>query len=102
MTIKNLFRKLFSEDATPPVEREVRKRFSWRLILLTLSHLPLVLLLIYFLYCYVQMRFFTVEYLQKRYFDVERRLRLLEQKLNVDNHSKGTNTNFKDSRVMDR
>lgn len=102
MNVKRTIMKFFTTDTDSPIEREVRKRFSWRLILLTLSHLPLVLLLIYFLYCYVQMRFFTVEYLQKRYFDVERRLRLLEQKLNVDNHSKGTNTNLKDSRVMDR
>lgn len=84
------------------VEHEVRKRLTWRMILLTLSHLPLVLLLIYFLYCYVQMRFFTVEYLQKRYFDVERRLRALEQKLNVDNHSKVTNSYHSASYGLDK
>ena len=84
------------------VEHEVRKRLTWRMILLTLSHLPLVLLLIYFLYCYVQMRFFTAEYLQKRYFDVERRLRALEQKLNVDNHSKVTNSCHSASYGLDK
>ena len=84
MNVKNAFLKLFFVDANSPIEREVRKRFSWRLIMLTLSPLPLVLLLIYVLYCYVQMRFFTLEYLQSRYVDVESRLHALEQRMDEE------------------
>ena len=67
------------------VEHEVKKRLTWRIILLSTSPVPFVLLLIYFLYCYVQMRCINVDYLENRHIDIERRLRVLEQKLNVDN-----------------
>lgn len=63
------------------VEHEVRKRLTWRMILLAMSPVPFVLLLIYFLYCYVQMRCLNVDYLENRHLDMERRIRVLEQQV---------------------
>ena len=66
------------------VEHEVRKRLTWRMILLAMSPVPFVLLLIYFLYCYVQMRCLNVDYLENRHLDMERRIRVLERQLKSD------------------
>ena len=66
------------------VEHEVRKRLTWRMILLAMSPVPFVLLLIYFLYCYVQMRCLNVDYLENRHLDMERRIRVLEQQVKSD------------------
>ena len=66
------------------VEHEVRKRLTWRMILLAMSPVPFVLLLIYFLYCYVQMRCLNVDYLENRHLDMERRIRVLERQLKPD------------------
>ena len=66
------------------VEHEVRKRLTWRMILLAMSPVPFVLLLIYFLYCYVQMRCLNMDYLENRHLDMERRIRVLERQLKSD------------------
>lgn len=66
------------------VEHEVRKRLTWRMILLAMSPVPFVLLLIYFLYCYVQMRCLNMDYLENRHLDMERRIRVLERQLKPD------------------
>lgn len=84
------------------VEHEVRKRLTWRMIIIAISPLPLMLLLICFLYYYIQLQCLPVDDLLVQYVDVERRLRVLEQKLNVDNHSKVTNNHNMASCGMDK
>ena len=90
MNIKKIVRKVFVGDESSPVECEVRRRLTWRLILLSVSPLPLVFLLMYFLYCYVNMKYFTVELLQERSYKLERRICVLEQQLKSDQIPKPT------------
>ena len=42
--------KLISNDVPSLVEREVRARMTWRVVLITISPLPFLLLIIYILY----------------------------------------------------
>ena len=48
--IREKLKRLFSNAECSPFEREVRRRLTWRVILLAISPLPLLLLLIHFLY----------------------------------------------------
>ena len=54
VTLKNLFQKLFIADATSPVEREVRRRLTWRLLMIALVPIPFAFLLGFLLCHYVE------------------------------------------------
>ncbi len=73
MTIK------LPEDSA--VEREVRRRLTWRVILLAASPLPLLLFLIYVLYCFMQMNRASIDDLRQRNVELLRRLYDLEQRI---------------------
>ena len=48
------FQKLFIADATSPVEREVRRRLTWRLLMIALVPIPFAFLLGFLLCHYVE------------------------------------------------
>ena len=89
MNIVRFVRKVFVGTENSLVECEVRRRLTWRMVLLSVLPLPLVFLLMYFLYCYVNMKYFTVELLQERSYKLERRIRTLEQRLRIDPRERG-------------
>ena len=63
MRIKNLIGKLFSNGNCSPVEQEIRRRVTWRIILLSLFPLPFVLSLILSLYCLIHLNTESIDVL---------------------------------------
>lgn len=82
----------FSFDRQSPVEREVRRRLTWRVIMLSVSPLPLLLMLIYFIYLLAMSNHESICDLYDRNVEFARKLKGLEEKvqqiqerLNYDN-----------------
>lgn len=55
MGVESLIKKLFSGKECSPIEREVRRRLTWRIIWLSLSPLPFLFLLIISLYYFIRL-----------------------------------------------
>ena len=90
--ISEKLKRLFSKAECSPFEREVRRRLTWRVILLAMSPLPLLLLLIHFLYLRVMFNSDSIIDLHDRNVNTARRIKCLEEKvqqiqekLNCDN-----------------
>lgn len=85
-------KNFFSYDRRSPVEREVRRRLTWRVILLAISPLPFLLLLIHFIYYLAMSNHESISDLYERDVKFARRIKCLEEKvqqiqekLNCDN-----------------
>ena len=48
--LKKILKYFFSCDRQSPVEREISRRLTWRVIMLSVAPLPFLLVLIYFIY----------------------------------------------------
>ena len=73
--------KLISNDVPSLVEREVRARMTWRVILITISPLPFLLLIIYILYRIALFNSESIIELHGRNVETARRLKCLEEKV---------------------
>ena len=69
-------------------EREVRHRLTWRVILLSVSPLPLLLLLLYFLYYHVKINRESINELRQRNIEILNQLHSLEIRLNEQQKNK--------------
>ena len=80
MIIEKL-KRLFSNAECSPFEREVRRRLTWRVILLAISPLPFLLLLIHFLYLRVMFNSESIIDLHDRNVNAATRIKCLEEKM---------------------
>ena len=71
----------FSFDRQSPVEREVRRRLTWRVIMLAVSPLPFLLVLIYFIYFLAMSNHESIVDLYECDVKFARRLKCLEEKM---------------------
>ena len=79
--ISEKLKRLFSKAECSPFEREVRRRLTWRVILLAMSPLPLLLLLIHFLYLRVMFNSDSIIDLHDQNVNTARRIKCLEEKV---------------------
>jgi hypothetical protein len=79
--IREKLKRLFSNAECSPFEREVRRRLTWRVILLAISPLPLLLLLIHFLYLRVMFNSESIIDLHDRNVNAATRIKCLEEKM---------------------
>ena len=77
-----LIKNLFSLGNDLPIEREVRRRLTWRMVLLSLAPVPCVLLLMNFLYCLICLNTQTIEILLKKNSDMAMKIDRLERLIN--------------------
>ena len=78
-------RMLLRKGGHPSVEDEVRRRLTWRMRLLAFSPVPLLLVLLLFLYCFMQSNRASIRSLQRQNRTLGERLRLVERRLAGDN-----------------
>ena len=71
-----------TDDRDTIYEREVRRRLTWRVILMSVSPFPLLLLLLYFLYCHVKINRESINELRQRNIEILNQLHALEIQLN--------------------
>jgi hypothetical protein len=71
--------KLIPNNSPSQVEREVRARMTWRIILIAASPLPLLLLMIYILYRIAVFNSESIIELHGRNVEMARRLKCLEE-----------------------
>ena len=71
-----------TDDRDTIYEREVRRRLTWRVILLSVSPLPLLFLLLYFLYCHVKINHESINELRQRNIEILNQLHAMEIRLN--------------------
>ena len=79
-----------------PVEAEVRRRLTWRVMICAAMPVPLLLLILFFLYCCMQIEQgseiervrASVRSLQRQNKVLGERLRLIEQRLEMDRDAK--------------
>lgn len=74
-----LIKKLFSRGNDSPIEREVRHRLTWRVVLIALAPVPCVLLLMDSLYCLICLNTQTIEMLLKKNADMAMKIDRLER-----------------------
>ena len=79
--IREKLKRLFSNAECSPFEREVRRRLTWRVILLAISPLSLLLLLIHFLYLRVMFNSESIIDLHDRNVNAATRIKCLEEKM---------------------
>lgn len=79
--LRGKIKHFFSCDRESPVEREVRRRLTWRVIMLSLSPVPLLLLLIYFIYLLAISNHESISDLHKRNMNLARRIKCLEEEI---------------------
>ena len=79
--IREKLEKLLSNAECSPFEREVRRRLTWRVILLAISPLPFLLLLIHFLYLRVMFNSESIIDLRDRNVNTAIRIKCLEEKM---------------------
>ncbi len=79
--LKEKIKYFFSYDRESPIEREVRHRLTWRVIMLSLSPMPLLLLLIYFIYCLAISNHESIVDIYERNVKFARRLKSLEEEI---------------------
>lgn len=79
--LKEKIKYFFSYDKESPIEREVRRRLTWRVIMLSLSPVPLLLLLIYFIYCLAISNHESIVDIYERNVKFARRLKSLEEEI---------------------
>lgn len=77
-------RMLLRKGGHPSVEDEVRRRLTWRMRLLAFSPVPLLLVLLLFLYCFMQSNRASIRSLQRQNRTLGERLRLVERRLAGD------------------
>ena len=67
-----------------PVEAEVRRRLTWRIMMCAALPVPLLLLLLFFLYCCMQIeQGFEVERVRASVRSLQRQNRVLDERLRV-------------------
>ena len=79
-----------------PVEAEVRRRLTWRVMICAAMPVPLLLLLLFYLYCCMQIEKWSeiesvrasVRSLQRQNRAIDERLRIIEQRLEMDRDAK--------------
>lgn len=81
MGVGSLIKKLFSSKECSPVEREVRRRLTWRIILLSLSPLPFLFLLIISLYYFIRLNTGSIAVLFDQNRKITARLLAIENEL---------------------
>lgn len=93
---KGWLKRLFGREGRSPVEAEVRRRLTWRIMMCAALPVPLLLLLLFSLYCCMQIKQgFEVERvrasvrsLQRQNRVLDERLRVVEQQLEIDRDAK--------------
>ena len=78
------------------VEAEVRRRRTWRIMMCAALPVPLLLLLLFYLYCCMQIEKWSeiervrasVRSLQRQNRAIDERLRIIEQRLEMDRDAK--------------
>ena len=79
-----------------PVEAEVRRRLTWRIMMCAALPVPLLLLILFTLYCCMQIKQgfeiervrASVRWLQRQDRAIDERLRIIEQRLEMDGNAK--------------
>lgn len=77
----NSVMKLFSNGNSSPIEREVRRRLTWRIILLSLFPLPFLSLIIIWLCCLIQLNAGSIDTLLNQNCKITSRLCSIENEL---------------------
>ena len=73
--------KLIPNNSPSQVEREVRARMTWRIVLIAISPLPFLLLIIYILYRIAVFNSESIIELHGRNVEMSRRLKCLEKSM---------------------
>ena len=74
-------KNFFAFDRHSPVEREVRRRLTWRVIMLSISPLPFLLVLIYFIHFLAMSNHESICDLYESDVNLAKRLKCLEEKV---------------------
>lgn len=81
-------KKLSKKDGYPSAEAEVRRRLTWRMMLLSVSPVPFLFVLLLFLYCFIQSNRASIMSLQRQNRVLDERLRVIEQRLEMGRDAK--------------
>lgn len=93
---KGWIKRLVGRNGCSPVEAEVRRRLTWQIMMCAALPVPLLLLLLFSLYCCMQIeQGFEVERVRASVRSLQRqnrvfgeRLRVIEQRLEIDREAK--------------
>ena len=93
---KGWIKRLVGRNGCSPVEAEVRRRLTWQIMMCAALPVPLLLLLLFYLYCCMQIEKWSeiervrasVRSLQRQNRVLDERLRVVEQQLEIDRDAK--------------
>jgi len=78
MGMTNFIKNMFFNRKCSPVEQEIRRRLTWRMVLLSVAPVPCLMLLMYFLYCFIRLNTQTIDILLKQNADMAVRIGRME------------------------
>ena len=78
MGMKDLIKNMLFTRKCSSVEQEIRRRLTWRMALLSVAPVPCLMLLMYFLYCFIRLNTQTIDILLKQNADMAVRIGRLE------------------------
>ena len=78
MGMKDLIKNMLFTRKRSPVEQEIRRHLTWRVMLLSMAPVPCLMLLMYFLYCFIRLNTQTIDILLKQNADMAVRIGRIE------------------------